>query len=102
MILEPPVKVWYCPACKLEHVDTDRRARQPMHPCPRLKGLTMPFTLDRGAGYRLVDRGDYVRGDDVQTDDDGRVVMAIETHHTDRAPDVTVLAPCLNIRAAAH
>lgn len=100
--LTPPVKEWWCPACKRELRDRDPRTRVPMHPCPALKGVTVPMTLDRRAAVVAVERGDWVRGDTVHLDDDGKAVMAIETHHDDRPPDVTILAPCINVRASAH
>jgi hypothetical protein len=100
-LLAPGPKRWVCPGCKIEHWDA-HPTRVPAHPCPALKGLTVTFSLDHRAHAVAVEREDYVGADSVTADDDGRVVMAVETHHEDRAPDVTILAPCINVRASAH
>lgn len=101
MILHPRPRLWRCPGCRLEHWDA-HPTRVPTHPCPALKGLSVPFSLDHQAHAVAVERQDWVGSDTVTVDDDGRTVMAVETHHDDRAPDVTIFAPCINIRASAH
>jgi hypothetical protein len=44
------------------------------------------------------EREDYINGDTVQVDGDGRPVMAIVTTR-DEGQDVTVLAPCATARS---
>lgn len=65
-----------------------------MHPCPALGGLDVPM-VPEGIAHegRTVDRDDYVGGDRVQTDHDGRPVMAYEIVRDD-GTDRAVYAPC--------
>ena len=65
-----------------------------MHICRGLRGLEVPMVP---AGTRCKveahDREDYVAGDWVQTDADGRPVMNVVTTRDD-GQDCTVYAPC--------
>ena len=84
---------WYCPACGLEHVTNEVRPHTPFHSCRSLKGLTAPFVVDgTKAKIEVVERGDYVNGDRVQTDGEGRPVMSLITTRDD-GQDCTVFAP---------
>jgi hypothetical protein len=92
---------WECPNC--DHTDVTREA-QPhtrFHNCPGLAGLSAPMVP---AGTRCkveaVERGDYVRGELVQTDGNGRPVMSVVTTRDD-GNDVAVYAPTaqLNLRS---
>jgi hypothetical protein len=92
---------WECPNC--DHTDVTREA-QPhtrFHNCPGLAGLSAPMVP---AGTRCkveaIERGDYVRGELVQTDGNGRPVMSVVTTRDD-GNDVAVYAPTaqLNLRS---
>jgi len=84
---------WECPNCDATHVTRGSRPQTPFHACPGLKGLTVPFVAaGTKAKIEAVDRGDYVGTEDVQTDDEGRPVMAVVTTRDD-GQDCTVYAP---------
>jgi len=68
-----------------------------MHPCRALSGFLAPFArVDgsdlQGVTHRVVERQDYIAGEHVRLDGEGRPVMAI---HTERADgyDTHVYAP---------
>lgn len=84
---------WECPNCDLEEVTREPQPHVRMHSCRGLKGLTAPMVpAGTKAKVEAIERGDYVRGDLVQTDGDGRPVMAILTTRDD-GQDCSVLAP---------
>lgn len=82
---------WECPNCEATVVTQD--AGLPMHACRGLRGLNTPLVP---AGTRCkveaVEREDYVGGERVQTDGEGRPVMAVITTR-DEGQDCTVYAP---------
>lgn len=82
---------WYCPACGKTDQTTPKPNR--FHNCPKMGGLTTPL-VRKGVSAKLerVMRQDYVAGEKVQTDDEGRPVMAIVTTR-DNGQDTTVFAP---------
>lgn len=88
-----PEHRWECPNCDATHVTNEPEPHTPFHPCPGLRGLTAPFIV---AGSRAkviaVERDDYVGGEDVQTDGEGRPVMSVVTTRED-GQDVAVYAP---------
>jgi hypothetical protein len=95
-VLLAPEQRWECPNCTqtaVTHHPADVVASE-FHACRGLKGLTAPMVP---AGVRCkveaVERDDYVAGEMVQTDGDGRPVMRVETTRDD-GNDVAVLAPC--------
>lgn len=87
-------KRWECPNCSLTDVTYEAKPHSRMHPCRGLRGLTAPMVP---AGTRCkveaVEREDYVGGEIVTTDGNGRPVMAVETTRDD-GNDVAVFAPC--------
>lgn len=72
----------------------------PMHTCPGLGGMAVPYApAGESSKVELLERQDYVRGDDVQRDDEGRVWMsAVVT--TDSREHVAVYAPCAHAGSA--
>lgn len=82
---------WNCPNCDSQAVTVD--SKTPMHPCGGMAGLMVPLTP---AGQRCkveaVEREDYVGRELVQTDGNGRPVMAVVTTRDD-GQDCTVFAP---------
>jgi hypothetical protein len=71
-------RYWYCPNCDAAARTVD--AALPMHQCGGLKGLLAPLVL-RGSSAKTEarEREDYVGGELVQTDGDGRPIMATVT-----------------------
>lgn len=81
-----------CPRCPVTAVTWNAPNR--FHRCPALGGLAAPLVPD-GSGARVltVERQDWVGAERVQTDADGRPVMAVVTERPDGSTDVLVLAP---------
>lgn len=97
-------KRWGCPTCGQATVTHEPRPHTPMHRCPAF-GLDVPlveFHGDNLAGVRHVvhEREDYIGAENVQTDMDGRPVMAIETEHADGTTDRAVYAPLATNRSS--
>lgn len=99
-IVLDPTKRWECPSCGVQHVTHEARPHVPMHPCRSLRGILAPFVevhgieLDRSRQrHVVVDREDYVAGELVRTDADGRPVMAVVTERADGSNDCHVFAP---------
>lgn len=92
-----PEHRWQCPTCGLQHITREPRPHVPMHPCRGLAGFLTPFArVDgsdlQGVVHRVVERGDYIAGEKVRLDGDGRPIMAISTEHDD-GYDTHVYAP---------
>jgi hypothetical protein len=87
------VRYWECPNCDATHVTRETRPHTPFHACRGLKGLTVPYVeAGTAAKVEAVERGDYVGTEQVQTDGEGRPVMAVVTTRDD-GQDCTVYAP---------
>lgn len=100
-ILEPR-QYWHCNECNADHVTSRPDVHTPMHPCFAMKGLMVPFVpAGSKARLRINYREDYVRGDTVDVQEDGRVVMSIQTLHEDGREDCTAYAPCANVAGIA-
>lgn len=62
-----------------------------------LAGLTAPFVpAGTAAAHQRIERDDYIAGEAVQTDGNGRPVMALVTHRDD-GQDCTVFAPTATV-----
>jgi hypothetical protein len=84
---------WSCPNCDATDVTREPRPHSRMHACRGLRGLTAPMVpAGTSAKVEAVERGDYVGRDLVQTDGNGRPVMAVLTTKDD-GQDCMVLAP---------
>lgn len=85
---------WTCPNCDFVDVTYETQPCSRFHNCRGLRGLWAPM-VEAGTRCKVEarDRDDYVNGDDVQTDGEGRPVMSIVTTRDD-GEDVAVLAPC--------
>jgi hypothetical protein len=86
---------WYCPNCAAEAMTYD--SARPMHNCPTIPGLLAPL-VRRGTNAKVeaVEREDYVGGELVQKDVDGRVIMSVVTTRDD-GQDCTVYVPTATI-----
>lgn len=84
---------WECPNCTMTQVTRESRPHTRFHACRGLLGMTAPLVP---AGTRCkveaVVREDYVNGDDVWYDGEGRPIMSVVTTR-DEGNDVAVLAP---------
>jgi len=108
-ILLDPTKNWQCPACDLQYVTREPRPHTPMHPCKAMHGLLAPYVevtgteLDRRA-VRLVrvDREDYVGGDIVRTDAEGRPASAVITERADGSNDCHAFAATASATGGAN
>ncbi|WP_143589852.1 hypothetical protein [Streptomyces africanus] len=68
------------------------------HTCPGLAGLLAPMVLEGvRARVRAVVREDYVGGEDVRYDDEGRPVMSVVTERDD-GRDCVAFAPTAHVR----
>lgn len=86
-------KRWECPNCETKYTTNEALPHSPFHACRGLKGLTAPFVpAGTKSKVEAVVREDYVAGDMVQTDGDGRPVMSVITTREDGV-DCSVLAP---------
>ena len=84
VLLRPSPTLWCCPNCDASHVTREARPHTPFHPCRGLRGLTAPYVpAGTKAKVEAVERGDYVGKDHVQTDGEGRPVMAVVTTRDD-------------------
>lgn len=100
VLLRPPESRWYCPNCDLTDVTHTAGPHTRYHACRGLRGLvTAMLPAGVRAKVEAVERGDWVGGDLVQTDGEGRPVMAIVTTRDD-GMDCAVLAPAAT--ATAH
>jgi hypothetical protein len=96
-----PEQRWACPNCPAEGVTHEAAPHTRFHTCAGLKGLTAPM-VPAGIRCKVVahEREDYIAGDDVQTDAEGRPVMSVVTTRDD-GEDVTVYAPCARARGVS-
>lgn len=94
---------WHCPNCGA----SERTPPLPpnasrFHTCPALHSLTAPLVR---AGTRCsvtaVPRGDYLRGAEQRTGDDGRPYMSVLTEHADGHTDLAVFPEVAVFGAAA-
>jgi hypothetical protein len=90
-----PERRWECPNCTATDVTHEAEPHTRMHTCPGLAGLTAPMT-PAGERCNVItrERDDYIAGELVQTDDNGRPVMNVTVEHWDGHTDVAVFAPC--------
>lgn len=84
---------WVCPNCTLTEVTRDAAPHTRFHACRGLRGLTAPM-VPAGTVCKVeaVEREDYVGGEMVQTDGEGRPVASVVTTRDD-GNDVVVFAP---------
>jgi hypothetical protein len=92
-ILEPAVTEWYCPQCGATDQTRQAGPHQRWHTCPRLRMMSTPM-LQKGTAGKIEahDRDDYVNGELVQTDPEGRPIMSLVTTR-DNGQDCVVFAP---------
>ncbi len=101
VVMLSPEQRWECPSCDATDVTYEAQPHTRMHPCRGLRGLTAPMVpAGTRAEHRAVEREDYINGDHVQVDGEGRPVMAVVTTRND-GQDCTVYAPTATARGSA-
>lgn len=91
---------WSCPNCTFTDVTHEARPHTRYHVCKGLKGLSAPMVpADTRVKVSAVEREDYIGDEQVQTDAEGRPVMAVVTEREDGSNDVSVFAPTANGKA---
>lgn len=92
---------WTCPNCTFTDVTHEAQPHSRLHVCRGLRGITAPM-VPAGTKARVVarDRDDYVNGEDVYTDAEGRPVMSVVTTRDD-GEDCAIFAPTAYARASA-
>lgn len=80
------IHMWECEKCSATARTVD--ASMPLHPCPSVAGLMVPL-VPPGSKTRhvVMERGDYVGRNRVNTDDNGRPVSAVYTERPDGSFD---------------
>lgn len=93
MILNLPRKLWGCGNCETMSMTQRSDVHTEFHNCPGMGGLSVPM-VEEGvrAKVSVNDREDYVNGDNVQVDGNGRPVMSITVEREDGI-DCAVYAP---------
>jgi hypothetical protein len=88
---------WTCPNCTFTDVTREQTPHTRFHACRGLRGLTAPM-VPAGTSCKVeaVERGDWVGREMVQTDGEGRPVVAVQTIRDD-GTDVAVYAPCATV-----
>ena len=92
---------WSCPNCTINAVTRRPAAPVPFHACRGLKGLNAPLIPDgTRCKVETVEREDYIGGELVRADGEGRPVMAVVTTRDD-GTDCAIYAPCATVEAQA-
>lgn len=101
VLLAPQVTRWECPRCNTRDVTRVADPHSRFHPCPGLGGITAPMVQE---GQRVkvtaVERDDYIGGEDVQYDADGRPIAQVISERPDGSNDVIVFAPTAHNRTS--
>lgn len=89
-----PEHRWECPNCDFTDVTHEAQPHTRFHTCRGLAGLNAPM-VPAGTKCKVVanEREDWVGGEVVQTDGNGRPVMNVEITRDD-GTDLAVYAPC--------
>ena len=91
---------WECPNCDSAAVTVD--GKTPMHPCAGMSGLMVALVpAGQKCKVEAVERDDYIGCELVQTDGNGRPVMAVVTTRDD-GQDCTVFAPAATAEGAGN
>lgn len=94
---------WHCPSCTVEfrRMKNDDGSGPPMHTCRGVRGLLVPMVPKGVAATHVIrEREDYVNGELVRLDGEGRPTMSVETVRDD-GQDATVYAPTVTGRIEA-
>jgi hypothetical protein len=91
---------WECPNCPEYAVSFGKPNR--FHNCAGLAGLLAPM-VPAGTQARVTahEREDYISGEDVQSDGNGRPVMSVTVERADGSNDTVVFAATAHLRGEA-
>lgn len=97
-----PRREWACPNCSARDTTVEARPHTRYHTCPGLGGISAPMLSaqeveNRAVRVRAIEREDYAGRSTVETDENGKAIMAVETERPDGSTDLAVLAPCINL-----
>lgn len=92
--LTPAVNRWACRDCPVKAEIPATVTTTPMHPCSGHKGFRLPL-VPYGTDDRLflVEREDYLNGEDVPRDAEGTPYMAVDVERADGHRDRFAYAP---------
>lgn len=97
--LSLPEQRWECPNCQVKEITREAKVHTRFHSCRGLKGLTAPLvTAGTVCKVEANVREDYVAGEIVQLDGEGRPVMSVVTTRDD-GQDCAVMAPTATLGA---
>lgn len=90
---------WECGGCTAAHVTTLPGPHAPMHQCPGMRGLLVPY-VPAGSRVKVTahEREDWIAGELVQSDGDGRPVMSVTVEDDDHI-DAVVYAATARLEA---
>lgn len=89
-----PEARWICNHCDFTDVTNDPTPHSRMHRCRGLKGMNVPMVPDgTKAKIETAEREDYINGDLVTTNTDGRPIAAAYITRDD-GQDCVIYAPC--------
>lgn len=92
-VLLQPEHHWVCPNCTFTDVTHEQNPHSRMHACRGLRGMTAPMVPDgTKCKVELQQREDYLNGDLVQYDSEGKTWTGCITTRDD-GQDATVYAP---------
>lgn len=99
-VLLRPERRWECPNCTLTAVTNGQETNR-FHNCRGLRGLSVPM-VPAGTRAKVAahEREDFIGREVVQTDAEGRPVMAVVTTRDD-GEDCTVYAPVASVQSQA-
>lgn len=101
VLLQPPEHRWKCFACEVTSTTRETSPHSRLHPCRGARGLLVPMVPASTRGrLTLVERGDYVGGELVQVDGEGRPTAFAVIERPD-GQDVVAYAPTATASARA-
>ena len=87
-LLQPPETYWKCPSCGLIDKATVAINQAQMHPCPALRGMSVPLEQIPDPDARTLSRHRAVMAEDYVGDEDP--LTAIATDRPDGSNDINV------------
>lgn len=92
---------WECPKCTAVHVTRLAQPHAPMHQCKGMAGLLVPY-VPAGSRAKVTghEREDYIGGEMVQLDGEGRPVMSVTIEDDNHQDAVVYAATARGIGAA--
>lgn len=97
-----PVHEWKCLSCARRSITREVIPQARSHACTGRLGLQIPMVLATARARHVTrEREDYIGAELVQyAPENGRPVMAVETHHDDGRVDAVVYVPTAGTRSS--